>query len=75
MANALDKHAREKMFTKCDNGFYLWCPFCDLDDDECWRLTDSIVSRKKLGMHIVNKHPNEVRFAQGTKPPEYEEGS
>ena len=65
MANKLERYAREVTNIKPDNGFVLWCPFCDT-----WRLQDSMVARKKLGLHITNSHTDEVRFARGTTPPD-----
>lgn len=43
----------------------LRCPFCDP-----WRLNDSISARKKLGLHLVNDHDDEVLFPEGEEPPE-----
>lgn len=45
----------------------LWCPFC------VWKQSDSYSSRKRLGTHIGNCHPNEVVFLKGTLPPGLEE--
>lgn len=48
--------------------YILWCPFCD-----SWHQRDAFVARKRLGQHIVNEHPEEVRFKKGIKPPEIQE--
>jgi len=45
--------------------YVLWCPFCDE-----WSCRDSMIARKRLGMHVSNKHPEEVRFQKDTQPPE-----
>ena len=67
MANKFEHYSREKTVVPPDNKFVIWCPFCD-----SWRLQDSMVARKKLGLHITNSHQEEVRFAKGVKPPELE---
>ena len=64
MAKNFEPHARERNQTPVSPGYLVWCPFCDE-----WTLTDSIVARKKLGMHIGSKHPEEVRFKRGVQPP------
>ena len=68
MPDKFEPYAREKCVVKPDNAFNLWCPFCD-----DWKLTDSMVARKKLGLHVSSYHPNEVRFKRGKKPPELED--
>lgn len=40
----------------------LWCPLCD------WHVTDSMASRRRLGVHLGNYHYPEVAFPQGTEP-------
>jgi hypothetical protein len=65
VADKFEPFAREKTLVKPDNKFTLWCPFCDK-----WRLTDSMVARKKLGLHITSHHPEEIRFKRGERPPE-----
>lgn len=68
MADKFERYAREPTLIKPDNCYTLWCPFCDE-----WRLTDSMVARKKLGLHICSYHQEEVRFEKGVKPPALEE--
>jgi len=47
------------------NGKYmLWCPYCE------WHMRDSNTARKRFGQHIGDRHPEEVRFLKGTRPPE-----
>lgn len=65
MADKFEKYARETTIVKPDSGYTLWCPFCD-----DWRLTDSMVARKKLGLHVSSYHPDEVRFERGMTPPD-----
>ena len=50
------------------NGLVLWCPFCDE-----WTSKDSMINRKRLGLHISGEHPEEVRFKKGEQPPELTE--
>lgn len=68
VADKFERFARETTMVKPDSGFTLWCPFCD-----DWRLTDSMVARKKLGLHVCSYHSEEVRFKRGVKPPSLEE--
>lgn len=44
--------------------YTLWCPFCD-----DWSCRDSMIARKRLGMHVSNKHPEEVRYPKKYAPP------
>lgn len=57
--------AREKIKTPILEGGKLCCPFCNK-----WRLSDSAVARKKLGIHLANDHADKVLFAAGTEPPD-----
>ena len=57
-----------KTIVKPSSNFFLWCPFCD----DC-ATVDSMIARKRLGIHIVNKHPEEVRFKKGVTPPALED--
>ena len=47
------------------NQYNLWCPFCDE-----WKYKDSMIARKRLGLHLVNEHSAEVRFGKNDIPPE-----
>ena len=67
MGKKYSEYAAENCRTKPDNDYDLFCPFCDN-----WKLTDSIVARKKMGMHIANHHHDEVRFERGATPPPLE---
>jgi hypothetical protein len=64
MPDKFEPFARQPCLVKPDNNFTLWCPFCD-----DWRLSDSMVARKKLGLHISSYHPEETRFERGKPPP------
>jgi hypothetical protein len=64
MPDKFEPFARQPCLVKPDNNFTLWCPFCDN-----WRLSDSMVARKKLGLHISSYHPEETRFERGKPPP------
>lgn len=59
--------AREKLRTAVNKENFVWCPFCD-----DWALTDSIVARKRLGLHIANYHADEVLFHKEERPPKLE---
>jgi len=61
------EHSEEKIRHPVKNDYTLWCPFCDR-----WALADSIVARKKMGLHIANHHHEEVLFSRTEKPPELE---
>lgn len=43
----------------------VWCPLCD------WHATDSMTTRRKLGLHIINCHPSEVLFSVHLPHPDY----
>lgn len=40
----------------------IWCPLCD------WHVSDSMASRRRLGVHLSNYHHHEVAFPVGTEP-------
>ena len=40
----------------------LWCPFCD------WHVSDSMASRRRLGVHLSNYHYEDVAYLVGTEP-------
>lgn len=40
----------------------LWCISCD------WHLTDSMASRRRLGVHLANHHYDEVALPVGEEP-------
>lgn len=59
--------------TKADSHFpdrkkMIYCPFCDT-----WSRQDSMVARKRLGIHITEKHSEEVLFHKDETPPELED--
>lgn len=58
----------EPIVTPPNSRFVLWCPFCDE-----WQVKDSMIARKRLGLHLSDKHPDEVRFRKGVEPPPVEE--
>lgn len=58
------EHLKEVTEVPPNSKYKLWCPFCD-----DWSCRDSMIARKRLGMHVSNKHPEEVRFPQKTIPP------
>jgi len=68
VADKFERFARQRTLIKPDNCYTLWCPFCDE-----WRLTDSMVARKKLGLHISSYHQEEVRYKRGESPPALED--
>lgn len=45
-----------------NTGNCLWCPLCD------WHVTDSMASRRRLGVHLGNYHYDDVAYAVGTEP-------
>lgn len=49
-----------------DGHYNVWCPYCD------WRLPDSMVARKRMGQHIADNHPEDVRFPLGKEPDDFE---
>jgi hypothetical protein len=58
------EHLKEVTEVPPNSKYKLWCPFCD-----DWSCRDSMIARKRLGMHVSNKHPEEVRFPQKITPP------
>lgn len=64
----LSQNAHEITKVVPSRNYMLHCPFCDK-----WKLIDSMVARKKLGLHLVNEHDEEVRFKEGIEPPALEE--
>lgn len=40
----------------------IWCLLCD------WHLTDSMASRRRLGVHLANHHYSEVALPLGEEP-------
>jgi hypothetical protein len=40
----------------------LWCPLCD------WHVTDSMASRRRLGVHLGNYHYEDVAYPLGVEP-------
>lgn len=59
-----DKFAVERNKTPVTADHTLHCPFCD-----DWKLGDSMVARKRLGVHIASYHNFEVSFHRGEQPP------
>lgn len=45
-----------------DTGNCLWCPMCD------WHASDSMASRRRLGVHLCNYHYDDVAYPVGTEP-------
>lgn len=45
-----------------DNLNNLWCPLCD------WHVSDSMASRRRLGVHLGNYHYDEIAYEVGTEP-------
>jgi len=45
-----------------DTANNLWCPMCD------WHVSDSMASRRRLGVHICNYHYEEVAYLVGEEP-------
>lgn len=45
----------------------IWCPFCD------WHVSDSMASRRRLGVHVGNFHYADVAFPVGEEPEDLEE--
>lgn len=51
-----------KKRTPVDSLNNLWCPMCD------WHVSDSMASRRRLGVHLANHHYKDVAFPVGTEP-------
>jgi hypothetical protein len=45
-----------------DTGNNLWCLLCD------WHVSDSMASRRRLGVHLGNYHYEDVAYPQGVEP-------
>jgi len=46
------------------SGDVIWCPI-----PKCmWHLSDSCVSRRRMGEHIANTHPRDVIYSNGEVP-------
>lgn len=52
-----------KKRTCVDTANNLWCPFCD------WHVSDSMASRRRMGVHLANYHYADIAYAVGTEPP------
>lgn len=56
------KYVESKKRTPVDTFYNLWCPICD------WHVSDSMASRRRLGVHLSNYHYDEIAYAVGTEP-------
>ena len=54
------KEAKKRVPVTLGNN--LWCPLCD------WHVTDSMASRRRLGVHLGNYHYDEIAYPVGTQP-------
>lgn len=45
-----------------DTANNIWCPLCD------WRASDSMASRRRLGVHLCNYHYDEIAYPVGVEP-------
>lgn len=54
----------EKTTVPPNSDYTLYCPFCD-----GWACKDSMIGRKRLGLHVANSHDTEVRFPKDVSPP------
>lgn len=60
----MTKDGKETTKVPPNSKYILWCPFCNE-----WSCKDSMIARKRLGMHVSNTHPEEVRFGKNIDPP------
>jgi hypothetical protein len=54
------KPSKKRVFVNTGN--CLWCPFCD------WHASDSMASRRRMGVHLANYHYEELAFPVGEEP-------
>ena len=47
---------------EADKTKVLWCPFCE------WHMHDVYVNRRRLGIHMVNAHYEDVAYPEGVEP-------
>jgi hypothetical protein len=59
--------AKPKEYVPANLNNVLWCPFCT------WHMPDNYTNRRRYGLHIVNKHYEDVAYPIGTEPPPIEE--
>lgn len=58
-----------KTRTFVDTSKNIWCPYCD------WRVSDSMASRRRLGVHVANYHYDEIAYPVGVEPDNLEKES
>lgn len=49
-------------YVPADINNLLWCPFCP------WNKPDNYSNRRRFGLHIVNKHYEDVAYPRGVEP-------
>lgn len=45
-----------------DTANNIWCLLCD------WHVSDSMASRRRLGVHLCNYHYPDIAYPVGTEP-------
>lgn len=58
----MKKFVDSKCRVSVDTANNIWCPMCD------WHVSDSMASRRRLGVHLCNYHYDDVAFPVGTEP-------
>lgn len=58
----MKKFIDSKKRVMVDTGNNIWCPICD------WHVSDSMASRRRLGVHLCNYHYEDVAYPVGTEP-------
>lgn len=55
-------YTKPKKLIEADNKKDIWCPFCD------WHMSDNYTNRRRIGIHLVNEHYDDVAYVKGEQP-------